>query len=90
MTTGDATTATPSRESVGTRKDYHALNAMLNMYDCDGRIQLDQDREAVRQYFLQHVIPNTVVFPTLEEKICVQLVFRVRLVKRAAAASSPS
>ncbi|MER7849657.1 class 1b ribonucleoside-diphosphate reductase subunit alpha [Kitasatospora sp. NPDC096077] len=57
------------RESVGTRKDYHALNAMLNMYDCDGRIQFAKDREAVRQYFLQHVNPNTVVFPTLEEKI---------------------
>jgi ribonucleoside-diphosphate reductase alpha chain len=57
------------RESVGTRKDYHALNAMLNMYDCDGRIQFGQDREAVRQYFLQHVNPRTVVFPTLEEKI---------------------
>ncbi|WP_037801543.1 class 1b ribonucleoside-diphosphate reductase subunit alpha [Streptomyces sp. LaPpAH-108] len=61
-------TALP-RESVGARKDYHALNAMLNMYDCDGRIQFGKDREAVRQYFLQHVNPNTVVFPTLEEKI---------------------
>ncbi|OKI02631.1 ribonucleotide-diphosphate reductase subunit alpha [Streptomyces sp. CB02923] len=57
------------RESVGARKDYHALNAMLNIYDCDGRIQFDRDREAVRQYFVQHVNPNTVVFPTLDEKI---------------------
>ncbi|GAA2439194.1 class 1b ribonucleoside-diphosphate reductase subunit alpha [Streptomyces pulveraceus] len=57
------------RESVGARKDYHALNAMLNMYDCDGRIQFGKDREAVRQYFLQHVNPNTVVFGSLKEKI---------------------
>jgi ribonucleoside-diphosphate reductase alpha chain len=57
------------RESVGTRKDYHALNAMLNMYDCDGNIQFGQDREAVRQYFLQHVNPNTVQFGSLKEKI---------------------
>ncbi|MES9559441.1 class 1b ribonucleoside-diphosphate reductase subunit alpha [Streptomyces sp. NPDC007076] len=57
------------REPVGARKDYHALNAMLNMYDCDGRIQFGKDREAVRQYFLQHVNPNTVVFGSLKEKI---------------------
>ncbi|MGA4929121.1 hypothetical protein ACPCBC_02530 [Streptomyces incarnatus] len=46
-----------TREPVGPRKDHHALNAMPNMYDCDGRIQFDKDREAVRQYFLQHVNP---------------------------------
>ncbi|MFJ1820533.1 MULTISPECIES: class 1b ribonucleoside-diphosphate reductase subunit alpha [unclassified Streptomyces] len=45
------------------------MNAMLNMYDCDGRIQFGKDREAVRQYFLQHVNPNTVVFGSLKEKI---------------------
>lgn len=27
--------------------DYHALNAMLNLYDREGRIQFDKDREAV-------------------------------------------
>ncbi|MEU3708605.1 class 1b ribonucleoside-diphosphate reductase subunit alpha [Streptomyces catenulae] len=66
MTTGTPATG---HEPVGTRKDYHALNAMLNLYDCDGRIQFEKDREAVRQYFRQHVRPNTVVFPSLEEKI---------------------
>jgi ribonucleoside-diphosphate reductase alpha chain len=71
MTTLTTAVTVPAaqRESVGTRKDYHALNAMLNMYDCDGRIQLDKDREAVRQYFLQHVNPNTVQFASLKEKI---------------------
>ncbi|WP_431985403.1 class 1b ribonucleoside-diphosphate reductase subunit alpha [Streptomyces qinglanensis] len=51
------------------RKDYHALNAMLNIYDCYGSIQFDKDREAVRQYFLQHVNPNTVAFDSVEEKL---------------------
>ncbi|WP_275288039.1 class 1b ribonucleoside-diphosphate reductase subunit alpha [Halomonas elongata] len=49
--------------------DFHALNAMLNLYDADGRLQLDADKEAARQYFLQHVNQNTVFFHTLEEKL---------------------
>jgi ribonucleoside-diphosphate reductase alpha chain len=49
--------------------DYHALNAMLNLYDDDGRIQLDKDRLAARQYFLQHVNQNTVFFHNLREKL---------------------
>ncbi|ETS13498.1 class 1b ribonucleoside-diphosphate reductase subunit alpha [Bartonella quintana] len=49
--------------------DYHALNAMLNLYDEDGRIQFDMDRLAARQYFLQHVNQNTVFFHNLKEKI---------------------
>ena len=49
--------------------DYHALNAMLNLYDADGKIQFDKDREAAHQYFLQHVNNNTVFFHDLEEKL---------------------
>ena len=49
--------------------DYHALNARLNLYDADGRIQFDADRMAARQYFLQHVNQNTVFFHDLEEKL---------------------
>ncbi len=49
--------------------DYHALNAMLNLYDDEGRIQFDADRQAARQYFLQHVNRNTVFFHSLEEKL---------------------
>ncbi|WP_214609507.1 class 1b ribonucleoside-diphosphate reductase subunit alpha [Gulosibacter macacae] len=49
--------------------DYHALNAMLNLYDDQGRIQFDKDREAAREYFLQHVNQNTVFFHDLEERI---------------------
>jgi ribonucleoside-diphosphate reductase alpha chain len=49
--------------------DYHALNAELNLYGPDGKIQFDKDRDAARQYFLQHVNQNTVFFHDLEEKI---------------------
>jgi ribonucleoside-diphosphate reductase alpha chain len=49
--------------------DYHALNAMLNLYDENGRIQFGADREAARQYFLTHVNMNTVFFHSLREKL---------------------
>ena len=49
--------------------DYHALNAMLNLYDADGRIQFDKDSEATRQFFLQHVQPNTVAFDSAAERL---------------------
>lgn len=48
---------------------YLALNAMLNLYGEDGELQLEADREAARQYFLNHVNPKTMFFHTLEEKI---------------------
>lgn len=48
--------------------DYHALNALLNLYDENGQIQFDKDREAANQFFLQHVNQNTVFFHDLEEK----------------------
>ena len=42
---------------------------MLNLYDADGKIQFDKDREAARQYFLQHVNQNTVFFHDLDERL---------------------
>ncbi len=57
----------PAKSSDGL--DYHALNAMLNLYDDEGKIQLDRDRQAARQYFLQHVNQNTVFFHNLREKL---------------------
>ena len=50
-------------------KDYIALNAMLNMYDDNGKLQLNKDREAARVFFLEHVNANTRYFHDLEEKI---------------------
>jgi len=49
--------------------DFHALNAMLNLYDDEGRIRFDADRKAAREYFLQHVNQNTVFFHSLDEKL---------------------
>ncbi|MGK9271582.1 class 1b ribonucleoside-diphosphate reductase subunit alpha [Williamsia muralis] len=60
--------ADPSGRSPG-EMDYHSLNAMLNLYDADGKIQFEKDREAANQYFLQHVNQNTVFFHNLEEKL---------------------
>lgn len=48
---------------------YRGLNAQLNLFDDDGRIQLGKDKEAAHAYFLEVVNPNTVFFHTLEEKI---------------------
>ncbi|MBO3083041.1 class 1b ribonucleoside-diphosphate reductase subunit alpha [Cellulomonas fengjieae] len=63
-----ATTVTDTRvETSGL--DYHSLNAMLNLYGPNGEIQFDKDREAARQYFLQHVNQNTVFFHDLNEKL---------------------
>ena len=49
--------------------DYHALNAMLNLLDEQGTIQFEADKQAARQFFLQHVNQNTVFFHNLDEKI---------------------
>lgn len=49
--------------------DYHALNAMLNLYDADGNIQFDADKRAAQEYFLQHVNQNTVFFHSLRERL---------------------
>lgn len=53
----------------GGETDYHALNAMLNLYDADGKIQFDMDVLAARQYFLEHVNQNTVFFHNQDEKL---------------------
>ncbi|SUC26054.1 Ribonucleoside-diphosphate reductase subunit alpha [Providencia rustigianii] len=49
--------------------DYHSLNAMLNLYDSEGRLQLDKDKQAAHAYFRQHVNQNTVFFHDLKEKL---------------------
>ncbi|MBM7768600.1 MULTISPECIES: class 1b ribonucleoside-diphosphate reductase subunit alpha [Glutamicibacter] len=48
---------------------YNDLNAMLNLYGPDGKIQFEVDRYAARQYFLDHVNNNTVFFHDLDEKL---------------------
>lgn len=62
--------AAPGQGLAGTTgMDYHALNAMLNLYGPSGEIQFDKDREAAKQYFLQHVNQNTVFFHNLRERL---------------------
>lgn len=51
------------------QQDYHALNAMLNLYDSDGRIQFDKDRDAVRAFITTHVDPNTKRFGSTAERL---------------------
>ncbi|MFC5369285.1 class 1b ribonucleoside-diphosphate reductase subunit alpha [Arcanobacterium bovis] len=65
----DTTLTDTGEELTDPALDYHALNAQLNLYDADGKIQFDADRQAARQYFLQHVNKNTVYFHDLEEKM---------------------
>ncbi|MBP3222540.1 MAG: class 1b ribonucleoside-diphosphate reductase subunit alpha [Actinomycetaceae bacterium] len=67
----DAATLTDTGEETYPTEhvDYHALNAQLNLYGEDGKIQFEADKEAARQYFLQHVNNNTVFFHDLEEKM---------------------
>ena len=48
---------------------YHELNAMLNLYDENGQIQFNKDKEAAKAYFLDHVNQNTVFFHSLQEKL---------------------
>ncbi|MEY4043120.1 MAG: hypothetical protein RL529_687 [Actinomycetota bacterium] len=48
---------------------YHELNAMLNLYNDEGKIQFDKDKLAARQYFLEHVNVNTVFFHNLKERL---------------------
>lgn len=56
---------TPARVQM----DYHSLNAMLNLYGPDGEIQFGKDKEAAREFFLQHVNQNTVFFHSLKERL---------------------
>ena len=49
--------------------DYHALNAMLNLYDADGRIQFGKDKAAEREYVTGHVATNTKRFESTGERL---------------------
>ena len=51
------------------QQDYHALNAMLNLYGEDGRIQFGKDQDAVRAFMLTHVEPNTKRFDSTAERL---------------------
>jgi len=48
---------------------YHELNAMINLWDAEGRMQIEKDKLAVHKYFLDHVNLNTVFFHSLRERL---------------------
>ena len=48
---------------------YHELNAMINLWDENGKMQLEKDKLAARKYFLDHVNQNTVFFHSLKERL---------------------
>ena len=56
-------------KAVETAMSYHELNAMINLWDADNKLQLEKDKLAVRKYFLEHVNQNTVFFHSLEERL---------------------
>ncbi|EMW5008955.1 class 1b ribonucleoside-diphosphate reductase subunit alpha [Salmonella enterica subsp. enterica serovar Enteritidis] len=49
--------------------DYHALNAMLNLYDKAGHIQFDKDQQAIDAFFATHVRPHSVTFASQHERL---------------------
>ncbi len=48
---------------------YQDLNAMINLWGQDEKLQLEKDKLAVRRYFLDHVNQNTVFFHSLQERL---------------------
>jgi ribonucleoside-diphosphate reductase alpha chain len=48
---------------------YQDLNAMINLWGDDQKLQLEKDKLAVRKYFLEHVNQNTVFFHSLKERL---------------------
>jgi ribonucleoside-diphosphate reductase alpha chain len=71
VTAAEPVTTSPAAHSASGagENDYHALNAMLNLYDADGKIQFEKDHEAAHQYFREHVNQNTVFFHDVDEKL---------------------
>ncbi|GLB68825.1 ribonucleoside-diphosphate reductase subunit alpha 2 [Arthrobacter mangrovi] len=68
-TVADAAVAAKELPAAYKGLGYHELNAMLNLYGPDGKIQFEADRWAARQYFLEHVNTNTVFFHDVDEKL---------------------
>lgn len=65
----DKGVATGNTAGVESAMSYHELNAMINLWDANGKLQLDMDKLAARKYFLDHVNQNTVFFHSLRERL---------------------
>lgn len=62
-----ATTATPQRHEL--TQDYHALNAMLNLFDDAGQIRFEKDHQAVEAFMTRQVIPGTRTFTDIHARL---------------------
>ncbi|HEX9087422.1 MAG TPA: class 1b ribonucleoside-diphosphate reductase subunit alpha [Arthrobacter sp.] len=60
---------TPTDEVTKSDLGFHELNAMLNLYGPDGKMQFWADREAANQYCKYEVNGNTWFFHNLQEKL---------------------
>ncbi len=54
-------------KGVASALSYQDLNAMINLWGNDQKLQLEMDKLAVRKYLLEHVNQNTVFFHSLKE-----------------------
>jgi ribonucleoside-diphosphate reductase alpha chain len=57
------------KQTIESAMSYQDLNAMINLWGVDQKLQLEKDKLAVRKYFLDHVNQNTVFFHSLEERL---------------------
>ena len=65
----DKGVATGNTAGIESALSYHELNAMINLWDANGKMQLEMDKLAARKYFLDHVNQNTVFFHSLRERL---------------------
>lgn len=54
---------------MNSNQKYIDLNASLNIVDSEGNYNLDKDKEAVKDFFINNINLNTIFFHDLEEKI---------------------
>lgn len=54
--------------TIKSAKTYFYLNNLVNI-PINGEIPLQKDQEALKAYFEEEIIPNTLTFPSLEEKL---------------------
>ena len=57
------------KQTIESAMSYQDLNAMINLWGADQKLQLEKDKLAVRKYFLDHVNQNTVFFHSLRERL---------------------
>ena len=50
-------------------EDFHALNAMLNLYDAQGNIPFEKDQQAADLYTREHIAAQTRHFSGIAERL---------------------